>query len=86
MVQMVPMIVNLEMRGPTWSNGKDTKSNSEMGNGSRQAVSIVLRKTKTDEIPEEEDNGPDGWIGTRDMPEEVRRGRTTGGTSHHTKS
>ena len=73
-----------------WMDGKDGKSDSGNSNGLKQAVSIVVRKAlaKTDELSEndEKDTGPEGWMGKWDMPEEVRRARTTGGTSHHHKS
>ena len=42
-------------------------------------------RTVTDEIAENA-FGPDGWIGTGDMPEVVRQARTTGSTGQHYKS
>ena len=59
-------------------------SNQENSNSSKQDVSIVMRKALAEN--DVKDAGPYGWMGTWDMPEEVRRARTTGGTYHHQKS
>ena len=69
-----------------WNDGKDNLSDPENSNSSKQDISIIMRKAlaETDKLSENDvkDADPDGWMGTWDMPEEVRRACTTGGTNH----